>query len=491
MKKQTLLYLLILCIIPSCLSIDNVSSHTFMFTKPVTNTIPMEQGGWAHIVYNKQKNGSALQFYGFYQQSFPADKIEQYFAIEKKSSISIKTGPNNGANPAPGLQSYNQFSPNRDMLAQWFAWNTPSLATQLTTNFDEFYSYNPSQKQYGLCLEYNHDIGKIFTIALFQNMNLGVTAPFIFVENDLNYKGPQSVLTMLSKDDQSFQKISTSSNSTQSIAYIQPYIGTRYMSEDDIIVCTKTFLVIPTSSAVSNNYIFNPQLGYNGHLGLGSMLTFQFPLVKASPDAASRICLFLNLENKFLFENTQKRTLDLRNKPYSRYLPLYDVYTNSTVWALDALTKDCTVAPANLINFNTGIRLRLNDSTAEIGYELWGRRQEQISFDDKNMWTENRYGIAHIDATGVITPQTTAHDSTINYVGAADASPVYIKKTDLDFNSAGSSSVITHRVYASAHFAHRGETFYYFATFSAFLEAVQNNGALNNWGGWAKFGLSF
>lgn len=491
MKKRSLLYGLLIAWFHAHLGIDNVSSHTFMFTKPVTNTIPMEQGGWAHIVYNKQKNGSALQFYGFYQQSFEATKIQEYFAIENKPTISIKTGPDNGATPTPGLQSYNQFSPDRDMLAQWFVWNTPTLSGELTNNFDAFYSFNPFQKQYGLTLEYNHDIGKIFKIAIFQNMNLGVTAPFIFVENDLNYSGPQSVLTMLSKDGQTNQKISTQASNTQSIAYLQPYLGTRYMSEDDVIVCTKTFLIIPTSSAVSNNYIFNPQLGYNGHLGLGSMLTFQFPLVKASPDAASRICLFLNLENKFLFENKQTRTLDLRGKPYSRYLPFYDVYTNSTVWGLDVLSRECTVSPANLVNFNTGIRLRLNDSTAEIGYELWGRRQEQISFDDKHLWTENRFGIAHIDADGVITPHTTAHESTINYVGAADANPVYIKKTDLDFNSGGSSSVITHRVYASAHFAHRGETFYYFATFSAFLEAVQNNGALNNWGGWAKFGLSF
>ena len=69
--------------------------------------------------------------------------------------------------------------------------------------------------------------------------------------------------------------------------------------------------------------------------------------------------------------------------------------------------------------------------------------------------------------------------------------PVYIQARDLDLNSAGAASAITHRLFASANIANRSSRLYTFATVGGFIEVSQNNSALSKWGGWVKFGISF
>ena len=150
----------------------------------------------------------------------------------------------------------------------------------------------------------------------------------------------------------------------------------------------------------------------------------------------------------------------------------------------------------------TGLRVFYHDSCAEFGYELWGHGQENVRIEPSNAWQDNRYGICLIDEDGNPELGATASASTINYVGPQDVmpnqlgtalvnSPVYINSEQLDLNSAGAASAITHRLFASANLANRSSRLYTFATFGGFIEISQNNSALSKWGCWAKFGISF
>ena len=505
MKKIAFLrtfFLIALLITPMfCNALINHSAHTFMFTKPITSNLSIEQAGWSNVLYKKQMKGAAFQAYGIFETSIMSGPLQSYFLFNGKEELIVQYGSDPGVivPPAyPPAGSYNALSGERDILAQWLGITD--------TNFDQSYTFQPAQTQYGVALEYNHDVKHFINMGSLQNLTAGVMMPLVYTKNSLNYNGSEDLRSALNgvSEGQSFQLIPEIHQSFDRFqaAFIMPYVATKYRNDHDIQIATKTFLILPISKPVNNEYIFSPQLEYNGHAVLGSQVTFQIPLFKKAEDSSARITMFIYLENKFPFENTQYRTFDLYDNPFSRYLKIYDNVLNQAVPGINVFTRKCKVNPYNLINFMTGLRVFYQDSCAEFGYELWGHGQENVVIDSSNAWQNNRYGIALINAAGTPTLGATASQSTINYVGPQDVAkdhvsgatvnkPIYINAEHLDLNSAGAASAITHRLFASANIANRSSRIYTFATLGGFIEVSQNNSALSKWGGWAKFGISF
>lgn len=502
MKKIAFLrtfFLIALLITPMfCNALINHSAHTFMFTKPLTSNLSIEQAGWSNVLYKKQMKGAAFQAYGIFETSIINGPLQSYFLFDNKQELVVQYGADPGGG-TPVAGDYNVLSGERDILAQWLG-----LSNE---NFDEeSYTFQPAQTQYGMALEYNHDVKHFINMGSMQNLTAGIMMPLVYTQNSLNYNGSEELRSALNgvSEGQSFQLIPEADQSFDRFqaAFVMPYVATKYRNDSDIQIATKTFLILPISKPVNNEYIFSPQLEYNGHALLGSQVTFQIPLFKKAEDSSARIAMFIYLENKFPFENTQYRTFDLYYKPFSRYLKIYDNVLNQALPGVTAFTRKCKVNPYNLINFMTGLRVFYHDSCAEFGYELWGHGQENVEIDSSNAWQENRYGICLIDAAGVPQLGKTASTSTINYVGPQDEipnalgtamvnSPVYISTDQLDLNSAGAASAITHRLFASANIANRSSRLYTFATVGGFIEVSQNNSALSKWGCWAKFGISF
>lgn len=511
MKKIAFLrasFLIALLITPMfCNALINHSAHTFMFTKPLTSNLSIEQAGWSNVLYKKQMKGAAFQAYGIFETSIINGPLQSYFLFDNKQELVVQYGADPGTSgpgvfpatttPNPGVPGdYNDISGERDILAQWLG--------VTDTNFDQSYTFQPAQTQYGIAFDYNHDVKHFINMGSLQNLTAGVMMPLVYSQNSLNYSGSEELRSALNgvSEGQSFQLIPDAPISRFKAAFVMPYVATKYRNDHDIQVATKTFLILPISAPINNEYIFEPQLEYNGHAILGSQVAFQIPIFKKSEDSSARIALFIYLENKFPFENTQYRTFDLYYKPFSRYLKIYDNVLNQALPGVTALTRKCKVNPYNLINFMTGIRVFYHDSCAEFGYELWGHGQENVVIDSSNPWQNNRYGIALIEADGTPVLGATASTSTINFVGPQDTepnalgtalvnSPVYIDQAHLNLNSAGAASAITHRLFASANVANRSSRLYTFLTLGGFIEVSQNNSALSKWGCWAKFGISF
>ena len=513
MKKIAFLrtfFLIALLVTPAiCNALMDHSAHTFMFTKPITSNLSIEQAGWSNVLYKKQMKGAAFQVYGIFESSIMNGPLQSYFLFNGKDELVVQYGGNPGSaggpvspatfNPNAGTAGdYNALSGERDILAQWLG-----IAD---TNFDESYTFQPAQTQYGVAFDYNHDVKHFINMGSLQHLTAGVMMPLVYTKNSLNYNGSQELRSALNgiSEGQSYQLIPDLGQSFDRFqaAFIMPYVATKYRNDSDIQIATKTFLILPISKPVNNEYIFSPQLEYNGHAVLGSQVTFQIPIFKKAEDSTARIAMFLYLENKFPFENTQYRTFDLYYKPFSRYMKIYDSLLNQAVPGVNVFTRKCHVNPYNLINFMTGLRVFYHDSCAEFGYELWGHGQENVRIEPSNAWQDKRYGICLIDKDGNPELGATASASTINYVGPQDVmpnqlgtalvnSPVYINSEQLDLNSAGAASAITHRLFASANLANRSSRLYTFATFGGFIEISQNNSALSKWGCWAKFGISF
>lgn len=515
----------------SIVALDDYSNHSFMFVRPVFDSVGIQQSSWHDIVFRKQEHGFALQVYPIYEQSYPNLNNSGYFLFYHKNELSIEAGTTSTfttagqpavTTPKEGQMYVSSF--NRDILGQWLGVTADTLPIGTNANF----RLNPTQRQACVMVEVSQDLHKFSNHALFKNWFLNFAMPLVWMENDLGITGNTVALQAMDNPLFNFVRMTSGQMTSVRVAQASITLGTRYMGEPDTHVIATTGVIIPLVEQDTNRSLFQPVQSFNSHFGLDTNVFFQFPVCEKHPNANSKILFFFDLHNNFLARNHQLRTYDIRSKPFSRYMQLYDSKTNQLIQGMNALTLRSRVEPFMITNLATGFRLKYKDSFGEIGYELWAHGAERVTPEHKpeyhedvfGVWQDDRYGIAFIgtdgqlakiDAMGAVVPLPvgeigqTASKSTINFVGAPDGKVVccpdpaptflqqnvYLKINDLDRLSPATQPAITHRGYASVGFGGKGTKRDCFANFGLFIEAAQNNAALCFWGGWFKAGMTF
>ncbi|MBP6869454.1 hypothetical protein KBC04_01010 [Candidatus Babeliales bacterium] len=465
-------------------ALNQSTNQTFMFPKEIFGSYAMEQASWHNILYNKYSHGAALQAYGYAQGSIPTNTASEYFSFDYLPQLMVQSGT---------PENYDVETFTRNILGAW-------IGIEGDENFSGSYSLTPQQSQYGATIAFSQDLSKYFDVAYLRNSSFTLSIPIVAIKNQLVFQGSPTILNALQGGNWMTMNLTESwqylilneeiQESTQ-LTNMKIQFGSKYESDDDVQIATTSFLTLPFVQSVSNEVLFQPAFGYNGHIVLGSGVVFQFPLTR-SQDRLTRICFFAGLENKFLFGNNQERTVEIDGKPYSRYMPLYDRYTDSMVPGVNVFTKNCLVEPFNIIDFIAGFRYKYIDCIGEIGYELWGHDTERITINDTNPWQENRYGIANINGQGELDPTIkTASRSTINYVVPDIESNKYIKASQLNMVTGASRATLVHRAYMSYGYGKKTGTVDYIINLGLFIEVVQNNAAFSNFGGWLKTGATF
>jgi hypothetical protein len=498
------------------LSVDDYTSKTFLYPRPAFNSLGIQQASWSAVAYEKkQPRGGAFQVTAFYEQSYDTNNAAAYFLFNNKNQLKVGVGESNTtATTINGI--YTEVS-SRDILGQWLG-----LSSTTNPGFSGEFSLKPEQMQTGLLLEYSQDLKNISKISFFKNLYINVSAPVNFIENNLKYSGsPEIFKAFTNQNGNNWRSLlfPTEKQSSLAVSNLKLTLGTTLIGSQDIIMTTNSSLVIPLIAAGNNKTLFQPVQGYNGSFAICSQALFQFPIMKRADEDFSRVCFYFGFENVFVLKNKMDRTFDLKNKPFSRYMLLLDASTNKLEYGVNALTKKCTVEPYNFINVITGFRINHHKAVGEIGYEFWAHAPEKISLHESDPWVENRYGIARIDQTGALvvapsglTPNIglTASESTIQYVAYADAdrtkthnnaaneithadarNNVYIKASDIDFNSAASQKTHIHRPYVSLGLRSEKDKVDIFINLGAYLSASYYNSCLSTWGGWLKAGASF
>lgn len=531
MKYKIIAIFAVLITATSVYPLDDYTSQNFMFTRSIFDSVGIEQASWHDMVYQKQKNGFAIQAYAIYGQTFSELNNASYFLLNYKNKVNLEAGtPSRFATSGGSLKiplqldtpkenQINVQSFDRDILGQWLGIN--DIGNQYLM------SLNPRQRQATIMFECSQDLNKLFHMNFFDAWSIDFTLPIGWVENNIGFSGDQKVLDAFNNPKFDFSKISPCNMSLTTAAQATIALTTKYISEPDTHVTTSTGIIIPFIQQNTNCYLFQPLLGFNAHLGLTNITSIQFPICKKHEYAQSRILFFFDICNNFLARNHQLRTFDVKCKQFSRYMNLLDRTTNTLVPGMNVLTLRSRVEPFNIVNFATGFRFKYKESVGQIAYELWAHPSERVTPESKpgshqpfNYWHEGRYGFPFIDVNGnlaqinntngVVEPLPlgelgqTASESTINHVAFPDGENVccaggssfvpknkYISFKDLDHFSCAGQATVTHRATASVGFAEKGKRRDYFTNFGLFIEAAQNNAAMCCWGGWLKAGLSF
>jgi len=473
---------------------EEKSGQSFMFTRPASQNVAMQQSLWHDIIYNKpNRAGGSFQVCGFYHQSRPDDSIARYFLINHKNSLLV-AGDGVGAIDVA----------ERDVRAEWL---------NLPTNFIGAMSADPYQRQAGVFIEYNQDLSFI-NLPFFENYWISVCIPFITVLNSLNISQsgvkntgtspqPQDIIEAFNQPAWLFSKW-PDCKSASGLAEICLRFGKAYMNEDFYQIAYYSLFRIPGHEGQNPTFLFDPIVGNNGHWGFGAGVNFQVVINNDTSNYA--FCWFLNIENTFFIRSEECRTFDLRDKPWSRYMLFTRQGVNNAppqfdqiVPGVNILTRQVKVHPYNMADISSGFRYKSNMLEAEIGYNLWLHGREKLELHTRA--TKDVYGILGT------APGLTASASTIDTLAPNDtivnpdpAAPpglipnfVPINDSEIDLHSGASHTGFVHKVHLAVGAEHKGRRYDYFVGVGCFFEIPHDsdNTALKTVGIWAKAGASF
>ncbi len=450
--------------------VDEKSSQSFIFPRPVYHNLMSQLAtGWVDLVYEKDHCMLAsIEAVGVYQKSSSLDKLKRYFLINHRDALVVK----GDSAPQPTL---------RDVRAEWVG---------LPANFSGTLQIDPRQTQASVWFEYNQDIKKFINCSFLDSLWVAISMPIQFVENDLGFtqanvqnSGPNNfdIIAAFSQGLWRFGKLNPKKEHRVGAAEINVKLGATFMAQKGFQIGYYSSIFVPLTGGQNPEFIFDPFLGNNRHFGFSVGVHFQLPL---NDDTQCKlIAFFFDIENIYLIRNGQYRTLDLIDKPWSRFLLFNRTNGESNIPGVNVLTRKVTVRPFNMADLSTGFRFNIGKFDMEIAYNLWVHPDEKLDLHDREFPKD--LGIA-----GTV-PFTTASGSTINFRALNDPFFIPIDEFDLNLLSGAAQAAVVHRPSISVGAILDRECYTVLFGFGAFIEFPQQNTAFNNAGVWGKIGASF
>ena len=463
------------------------TGQSFMFTRPIYHNVAAQRSLFHSFAACKQGNvGGILQIMPMYRKTLSSGKrvrkAARYFFINEKSTLVVK-----GEN-AP------QSSKLRDVRAEWF---------ELPATFDGTINIKPKQQQFGVWIEYQQNLKRFTDWHWLESLWFDIALPIQHVKNDLQFSedfitagttpGPTNMREAFVRDNLKFGKIGPA-KSRVSVAELSIKFGRHFLVRDGFEIDLYSQFIIPTNGPQKPNFLFDPFLGNNRHFGWGSGVNFQLPLNDCIDSYV--FAFFFEIENIMLIRTEQKRIIEIKNKPWSRYLLLHKKDGTMNIPAANVLTRNVTVEPFNYVDLSGGWRWYNNCFEAEIGYSLWMHGSEELTLSDS---FSEEFGIAgegtFVNQKG-ITVGRTASNSTIDCRAPNDVDEnnnptfVTIRKRDLDLTKGIARTTLLHRVHVSTGYRITCQNVEGFFGVGGFVEIPSRNTSLASWGIWAKGGLS-
>jgi len=487
MKKYISGLFIFLLVFQSLTHAKPQESHgrSFMLTRPINQHSAIDLSIWHDFIYSKKGPvGGGLQLIGAYQKSRTSRKAERYFLFGGKNCLLV-SGDANAEDKCI-----------RDIRAEWI--NLPS-------DFRGFLSIDPHQEQMGFTFQYNQDIKKIIKLDSIKHYWINISLPLVHVKNDIRLmqniqststcafspESPCDIINAFRQKSWCFGKIGCKHDITR-LAEINVKLGQTFLAKDNFQVAYYSGISIPTSAAQDPEFLFSPVAGFNRHIGILAGVHFQLRLNRDT--SLYSLAYYLALDNIFLVRNKQCRTIDLKNKPWSRFM-LFNKKNDppdQNLPGVNVLTQRVLVRAYNTIDFSTGWRFRTSWFESELGFNIWGHPEERIKLQDPNF--KETFGIAGPGALedGVIPLKaSTASKSDIAQRADNDEEFIAVRECDLDFDSASASSALSYKIHLVLGVHHHGEKVGGFFGFGTFLEFPHKNGSLKTWGVWAKLGGTF
>jgi len=530
MKHNNLLVLLSLSAITTSLLADSLSDSTRLeATSKTTLSIhplfvsqsPEMVSGFRNDRNQTRENGrgGAFQAVLFGSRTNNSCDLARYFFPDGQESL---IAAEDDISPAPG------FTKTKNLLAQNF-----NIFT-VDGTFESTIKIAPQQSVIGLGLHYrqsfwkNHDRGRGFW--------LSVSAPIMHVKNSMNFC--ENVIStgggvdeaantvVVANMTEAFQQeawnfgkiVADCSMKKTGLGDIEFKVGYEWLQHEPAHMESYLGIVVPTGNKNEGVYVFEPIIGRGKYFGVmfGSCLGLEIWNNEAGD---KNIRYELANHSEILFKREQVRSFDLKNKPWSRYLPVYlnedeaiaagtppatPIKANSSTPGINVFTQEVKVTPGLTHDINTAFIFSVRKFQGEVGYNFLAKRGEKVELNC--CWQEGP-ALKHFLGLGQTNPirtidgnkyleQTVTNqpESTTILIPVAvvDYQNSIIKETDLDLNSAATPALFANTLYATLGFHCQDREYPLFGNFGGSYTFSKNNDAVpRRWVIWAKMGVSF
>ncbi len=410
-----------------------------------------------------------------------------------------------------------QTDPNKDILAGEF-----NIITQ-NGDFESIISFAPQQTVYGVGITYRQAFARWGEAEFW----FGISSPLTRVHNTVGFNeriinDGGGVASVVEFDDETpapnMQAAFKQANWTHGridcacekaktyLGDIAVEVGYEYFKQEYAHVESHAGILIPTGNEVRSITVFEPIVGRNKHFGLsfGSSGGLE---IRNNPDVDSSVWMELQFYGVFLLPHTEVRLVDLKGKPWSRYMEVYKNMDEAQLAAnsddVDGYTPGVNVFALPLCvkpGFQRSILMSLVYSRCawqlEGGYNLYCRPAECVQL--KYPWQEGPalkalggrgYTNNQLNIQGGFTNELISIDALDKPV--ADYNDNLILQSDLDLQSASHPCMISHTFYGTFGYEFERPNYPLFIGFGGSYEFTEDNTGINRFVGWGKFGVAF
>lgn len=439
---------------------------------------------WADHVYGKRcgKAQTSFQLTGFFSESEKGKDLGNYFGIGNKSN-SFTVGPTT----APG-------EINTDFLMHDFAGIGNASGT---------ITLAPRQEAWGARLDFFQDLhfrfGKFFIAA---------TLPIVHVQQNMRIQTTDGLPTRAiggtqftledffsgkfenadPADAENKQSALTKakiggSHSETGVADIELELGWKALESKKCHIFLNLGFTIPTSNKADGEFLFEPIYGNGDHFAFGGGIDAGVTLWCKDKN---KVRLLLAGDYRFLFDNTQKRTLGVMDdvgvpQRFGHYAAGYKLLQDpgTPLFPLaNVLTQNVGVEPGSQIDALAALSFNFCRLTFDAGYNLFWRDKESVKV---KAWEDGVYYQASIlrDATDAFTLVNAGLDTPIN-------------RKNLNIAAAATPSLLSHKIFGSLAYSGKIKNQYpcSFGVGGSY-EFADTNADLENWSAWIKAILSF
>lgn len=458
------------------------SDRTYLSPRSPGANIAHQYTTWHEHVFGKNcnKTHTSFQLTGFYAESEKRKDLGKYFGI------------GNGSN------SFTVASVDAEVDTEFLMHNFDD--TQI--NASGTVKFSPRQETWGARLDFFQDIhlkcAKFFISASLpivhvkRSMHMKVTngqptraiggteytLEDFFSGNFENTAEANNLQSRLEK-----AKI-VGSHSETGLADIELDLGWKALCAKKYHLFVNLGFTIPTSNKPDGEFLFEPIYGNGDHFGLGFGIDSGVTLWCKDKNHVR----FLAAGNyRFLFNNTQKRTVGIKITGQPQRLDHYapgfklDQDAGSALFPLaNILTQDVRVEPGSQIDALAGLSFKFCHITFDAGYNIFWRDRESVKV---KKWTDDTIYLA---SAGRDTAD--AYDA-VSILANVDTP---INRANLDIASVTTPSLLSHKLFSGLAYNCSIKNRYPCSFgIGGSYEFANSNADLENWSIWLKAIFSF
>lgn len=498
--KSRLCMIAACCLFPLFLQATTKTNKTTFIPRPQSSDITLSMLRWHSHTNDEKKNfGGRLSLAPFYSHSVNGSDLGKYFMFDGKNTLKIAAAD-------ADVHPYN---------------------FNLRSTYNGTISFSPKQEVFGVPVNYFQHI------KLLDGLYWSVRASVVHVANDpglketisangtADYNGPFTfknalaghMLTSDWSEPFKYGKINGKQEKT-GISDIDVKLGYTVLNDAGSKIALNVGVTLPTSNKPEAVYVFEPLLGNGKHWALGAGLDTTFSLWRSDNVDYRYLYVVVAGDYRYLFENTQMRTLELKGKNWGRFIRMRQENPSSagnllgnSLPGINALTRSVKVTPGSQFDAEVALCLRVNRNWhVGLGYNIWARGEESVKL--KNSWdAAGKFGLISSNnlyaQAGTVTAPAAAQPNpaylTTGPIGTGISSNTTIKATAAgngnfiqasDIDTAPHPFALTHKIFGNVDYTFTGDIKLVVGAWGSY-EFASENTALEQWAVGLKAGTSF